>query len=200
MSNSSQSRLRLLLGLGLMILVVGAIAVYTWLASRPAEQQEIGGEVTARQALPAAVKVATQWQGDAQLASASAQWLQPTAQRSGKSIEWSFQFFSPSVQQIVIVSVYDGTASQVTSFYTSPTPTFLEDDWPIDSDVAWQAWLDSGGRGMLSRHPDTTLAMTLRMPGEGDEHPVWQVGGVVTGKRNALVIVVDAANGTVLSQ
>ena len=150
--------------------------------------------------MPAAAKVATQWQGDAQLASASAQWLQPTAQRSGKSIEWSFQFFSPSVQQIVIVSVYDGTASQVTSFYTSPTPTFSEDHWPIDSDVAWQAWLDNGGRGMLSRHPDTTLAMTLRMSGEGDEHPVWQVGGVVTGKRNVLVIMVDAANGTVLSQ
>ena len=160
----------------------------------------MGGEVTARQAFPAAARVATQWQGDAQLISASAQWLQPTAQRSGKSIDWSFQFFSPSVEQVIIVSVYDGTASQVTNFYTSPIPTFSGDDWPIDSDVAWQTWLDSGGRDMLSRHPDTTLAMTLRLLDEGDEHPVWQVGGVVTGKRNALVIVVDAADGTVLGQ
>jgi hypothetical protein len=182
-----------------MVLVVGAIAVYTWLASQPATE-EIGGEVTARQAFPAAAKVATQWQADAQLISASAQWLQPTAQRSGKSIDWSFQFFSPSVQQVVIVSVFDGTASEVTSFYTSPTPTFSGDDWLVDSDVVWQTWLDSGGRSMLSRHPDTTLAMTLRLPGEGGEHPVWQVGGVVTGKRSTLVIVVDAADGTVLSQ
>jgi hypothetical protein len=184
-----------------MILVVGAIAVYTWLASQPAAAPPvIGGAVTAHQAFPVAAELATQWQRDALLLSASAQWLQPNAQQDGKSIEWAFQFFSPSVQQVVIINVHDGTAGQIDHFYTSPMPTFSNDDWQIDSDEAWLTWLDSGGRSMLARHPDTTLAMTLRLPGEDEVHPVWQVGGVVTGKRSALVIVVDATDGTILSQ
>jgi hypothetical protein len=199
MSNASQSRYRLLLGLGLMVLVVGAIAVYTWLASQPAEQEkEIGGEITARQAFPAATEVATQWQADAHLVSAAAQWLKPYSEQDGKSIEWSFQFFSPSTQQVAIIAVHDGAASKVSNLYTSPMPTLSIEDWQIDSDQAWLTWLENGGRGMLQRHPDTALAMTLHLPDKNDAHPVWQVGGVVAGKRTAVVIVVDAANGTVV--
>jgi hypothetical protein len=197
--NAPQPRRRLLLGLGLVILVVGAIAVYTWLAAQPTEPVSISGVVTAREALPAAASLAQEWQSDAQLIAIAGEWMEVDGQPHGRSIQWTFQFFSPSARQVAIIDVFDGVATQVGKSHASGAPVVSDEAWPIDSDRACGIWLENGGRRMLERHPDASLVMSLYVPSEG-ERPIWHVVGIVAGTKNALILMIDAADGTVASQ
>lgn len=199
MSNAPQSRRRLLLGLGLVVLVVGAIVVYTWLAAQPAEPASISGVVTARDALPTAARLAQDWQSDAVLVAVAGEWMEVDAQQCGRSINWTFQFFSPSARQVAIIDVYDGVATAVGKSHTSPAPAVSDEAWLIDSEQACVTWLDNGGRRMLARHSDASLVMSLYVPDEG-AHPNWQVAGIVVGTQNAIVLMIDASEGTVMSQ
>lgn len=199
MSSAPQSRRRLLLGLGLVVLVVGAIVVYTWLAAQPAEPVSISGIVTARDALPTASRLAKDWQSDAVLVAVAGEWTDVDTQQCGRSIDWTFQFFSPSARQVAIIDVYDGVATAVGKSHTSPAPAVSDEAWLIDSQQACVTWLDNGGRRMLARHPDASLVMSLYAPDEG-AHPTWQVAGIVVGTQNAIVLMIDASEGTVMSQ
>ena len=200
MAKSSGVRWWLLLGLlGLVLLAVVGALVYGRLAGPsvlPPVMGAIEGGVTARQAFAPAGELAAQWQEDALLSAVSCR-RPALGIQSGSEFEWVFQFFSSSTQRVALVAV-DGGVGRMVRESVSPytVPTFSTEAWRVDSDQALQAWWDRGGGNLVARRPDANLAMQLRIPDEGGEHPVWTVVGLVAGTETAFTVVVDATSGT----
>jgi hypothetical protein len=203
MAESSAVRWGLLVGLGLVLLAVVGALVYGRLAgpaAPPPMAGAVGGEVTARQSFAPAAELAAQWQEDARLAVISC--LRPTVGvHSGREVEWTFQFFSPSTQRLALVAVAGGAARMVRDS-VSPymVPTFSAETWRVDSDQALQTWWDRGGRTLVTRRPDTDLALRLSVPGGEGEHPVWTIAGLVAGTETVFTVTVDATNGEFVGQ
>jgi hypothetical protein len=192
----------LLLGLGLILLVVVVgVLVYGRLVGpvpSPAAAGLAGGQVTARQAFVPAAELAAQWREDACLAAVSGHWPAMGTQPEGE-IEWAFQFFSPSTHRLALI-VVAGEAARMVRESLSPytVSTFSAEEWRVDSDEALQAWLDRGGSTVVARRPDTDLAMKLRLPDEGGEHPAWTVVGSVSGTESTFLVVVDGSSGALV--
>jgi len=202
-TESSGVRWWLLLGLGLVLLAVVGALVYGRLAGPAAPTPVVGlggGGATARQAFAPAAELAAQWQGDARLAAVSCS-QSALGVQSGSEVEWAFQFFSPSTQQLVLITVAGEVAWMVRESASPYTvPTFSTEAWGVDSDQALQAWWNHGGDRLVARRPDADLAMQLRMPDGGGEHPVWSVVGLVAGTETALTVMVDATDGVLVEQ
>lgn len=200
-AGSSGVRWWLLLGLGLMSLALVGALVYGRLAGSAAPSpvaQPVGGGVSARQAFVPAAELAVQWQADAGLAAVSCH--RPAAGvRLGGEVEWAFQFFSPSIRRLALITVTEGAARMVREG-VSPyaVPTFSTEVWRVDSDQALQTWWNRGGSSLVARRPDADLAMQLRMPDEGGEQPVWTVVGLVSGAETTFTVVVDATSGALV--
>ena len=198
MAKDSGVRWLLLFGLGLILLAAVGALIYDRVAgpaTLPPAVGLAGSRVTARQALAPAAELAGQWQEDARLAAVFGGWSAVGAQ-SGAQVEWAFQFFSPSVQRLALVTVADGTA-RVALDSASPytVPTFSSRDWRVDSDKALWTWWDHGGEDLVAQHPDADLAMELRLPDEEGERPVWTVAGLVAGTETVVIVAVDGASG-----
>jgi len=203
MAKSSGVRWWLLLGLGLVLLAVVGAFVYVRLA-RPAAPPPVMGSgedgVTARQAFAPAAELAAQWQEDARLAAISCRRSAVGIQLGGE-VEWAFQFFSPATQRLALIAVTGGTARMVRESVSPYTvPTFSAESWSVDSDQALQTWWNRKGGTLVAQRPDTDLAMQLRIPDEGGEHPVWTVVGSIAGTETAFIVVVDATNGALVEQ
>jgi hypothetical protein len=198
MAKDSSMRGLLLFGLGLILLAAVGALIYDRLAgpaALPPAAGLAGSRVTARQALAPAAELAGQWQEDARLAAVFGGWSAVGTQ-SGPQVEWAFQFFSPSVQRLALVTVADGTARVVRDSASPYTvPTFPAREWRVDNDQALWAWWDHGGEDLVTQHPDANLAMELRLPDEGGERPVWTVVGLVAGTETAVIVAVDGASG-----
>jgi len=198
MADGSGVRWWLLLGLGLILLVVVGALIYGWLAgpaAPPPVVEVVDGGVTARQAFASAAESAAQWQEDAGPATISCHRPAVGVQLGGE-VEWAFQFFSPSTQRLALITVAGGAARMVRESVSPYTvPTFSTEEWRVDSDQALQTWWKHGGGSLVARRPDTDLAMELRMPEGGGEHPVWTVVGLVAGTETAFTVVVDATDG-----
>ena len=201
MAEDSGVRWLLLFGLGLILLAAVGALIYDRLAgpaALPPAAGLAGSRVTAHQALAPAAELAAQWQEDARLAAVFGGWSAVGAQ-PGRQVEWAFQFFSPSVQRLALITVVDGTARMVRdSASPHAVPTFSAREWRVDNDQALWAWWDHGGEDLVVQHPDADLAMQLRMPDEGGERPVWTVAGLVAGAETAVIVAVDAASGAVV--
>ncbi len=194
---AKRTGVRWLLLLGLSLLVVAAILIYDQLSrstAPPAAEGLVGG-VTARRAFEPASEAAEQWQEDARLANISGHWSGARMER-GNEITWAFQFFSPATQRLALVTVADG-AARVMRENLSPykVPTFSSEEWRVDSDQALQAWWDSGGNTMETRHPDMELAMRLHVPDEGGDDPVWTVVGLTSSPEWTFIVVMNANTG-----
>jgi hypothetical protein len=195
-------RWSLWLALGLIVLtVVGALLLYDRLggSAAPTPAASVaGGQVTARQAFGPAAGLARQWQEDVRLAAVSGYWPAVGMQPGGQ-VEWAFQFFSPSTQRLALVTVAGGTARMVReSVSPYAVPTFLAEEWRVDSDQPLQTWWRRGGETLVARRPDVDVAMQLRMPDEGIGQPVWTVVGSVPGTETAFAVVVNATDGTLV--
>ena len=189
----------LLLGLGLLLLVaVGIVYIRRTETSTPPAMPWMGyGGPTAREALSPASEVAAQWQEDAHLVAVSGHLTWETGQQ-GYSVEWAFQFFSPSTQRLALILVSDGKARLMRdSLSPYRVHTFSLERWRVDSDRALQIWWDNGGSAVLARRPDTELVIKLNLPAEGDE-PLWTVAGVFPGQGDAFTIMVNATTGAVI--
>jgi hypothetical protein len=198
MAKRSGVRWLFLLGLGLLLLAVVGALVYGGLAAKPGPVPVAslgGGSATARQAYTAAVEAAAQWQEDARLTAVSCH-CPAVGLRSDEAFEWAFQFFSPSVRRLALVTA-TGEETRMVRENDAPyeVPTFSTDDWRVDSDQALRAWWGRGGGSMVERRPDTDLAMQLRVSEEAGGSPAWTVVGLIGGTDTAFTVVVDATSG-----
>ncbi|MCB0224519.1 MAG: hypothetical protein KDI02_12575 [Anaerolineae bacterium] len=142
------------------------------------------------------------WAADAQLIAASASWPGVlSVGQVGEPVQWSYRFYSPSLQRLLITKVEPD--NQVTTVehvgkITLPPPILDTDSWLIDSPAALAIWLDYGGAELLRRNPGLELLVQLRTiknyPG-----PVWMVIGLDKRTQDIFVVVIDAAEGTVVS-
>lgn len=199
MAKKTGVRWLLLLGLSLLTVVV-VLLFYDRLAgstSSPVVGLAIQG-VTARRAFDPAAELAAQWQKDARLTTVSCQWSKVGTQRTDETV-WAFQFFSPSTQRLVLITVADGAARMVRdSLSPYSLSTFSAERWQVDSDQALQTWWNNGGSEMATRHPDTDLAMHLHISDEGGNDPVWTVVGFVSSPEMTSIVVVNGANGSLV--
>lgn len=203
MPEGAGARWLLMLGLALslaLVVVVGVL-VYDRLAGPLDPPPAVGlasSRVSARQAFVPAAESARHWQPDARLAAVSGQWSAVGEQPSGQ-VEWAFQFFSPSAQRLALVTVAGKEARVVREGASPhPVPTLSMDEWRVDSDKALWAWWNRVGKDLVAQHPDTHLAMQLRVPDEGGEQPVWTVVGLVAGAEDVQTVTVNATDGTVV--
>ena len=76
--------------------------------------------------------------------------------------------------------------------------TFSAEAWRVDSDQALRTWWDNGGRTLVARRPDATLAIQLRLPDESGGDPVWTVIGLVFGTESTFTVAVNASSGALI--
>lgn len=165
----------------LLVLLLGVVLVFVaFLLFFPEMEQqgtagrgEVGVEPTsvfagqtAHQAYANARSVATGWQADAMLATASATWTQGLTREElakGQAV-WTFTFYSPTAQEVATISVTDGVATLVSS---QPAGTPLEllevNGWQVDSREAIQTMLENGGENFIANAGFATLNMNLSL-------------------------------------
>jgi hypothetical protein len=148
---------------------------------------------------PLALEVATAWQGDARLASASADWPSPTAETlEDQEVPWSFNFYSPVAGKVYAVAVSGGQARGVRESQVprglNPAPV---EGWQIDSPAALATWLANGGSDFLTRYPQAEVSAQLRFPSDSPT-PLWTVRGADEQSSANFVVKVDAASGTIV--
>ena len=158
---------------------------------------------TAREALIPAAELAAEWREDAALVVASSQRYVAGAQgeeTAVQDVEWTFQFYSPSSQRTILVSVIAGQARRVRAGMSPYQLDAIPDaQWRLDSDQALQLWLDGGGSHLLAQRSEMDVVMQLRMQeAETGPRPVWIVVGLLTGGERTFTVTVDAATGEVL--
>jgi hypothetical protein len=203
MADRSSVRWLLLLGLSLILLAVVGALVYdrsTGPAALPPAAGLADSHVTARQAFAPAAEFARQWREDARLVGVSGRWSAVGTQ-PGSQVEWAFQFFSPSIQRLALITVAGEGARMVReSVSPYPVPTFSTQEWRVDSDQALWTWWDRGGEDLVARRPDADLAMQLRMPQQGGGQPAWTVVGSAAGMDTIFTVVVNATGGALVEQ
>jgi hypothetical protein len=203
MAERSSVRWLLLLGLSLILLAVVGALVYDRLAGPAALPPAAGladSRVTARRAFAPAAEFAQQWREDARLAGVSGRWSAVGTQPGGQ-VEWAFQFFSPSIQRLALITVAGKGARMVReSLSPYPVPTFSTQEWRVDSDQALWTWWDRGGEDLVARRPDADLAMQLRMPQQGGGQPLWTVIGSAAGMETVFAVAVNATDGALVEQ
>jgi hypothetical protein len=189
--------------IGLLLVVAFGLLAYGQLTNTSSqsmglEKLTIGGD-TARRAFVSAAEMAAQWQQDARLAGVSGQQL-AAGKRAANEIEWGFQFFSPSTQQLALVAVSGGKARMARSPALTPYPvsTFASEEWHVDSDQALQAWWERGGASLVAQNAQVDVMMQLRVLKEKGNRPVWTVAGAAAGTNTTLTILVDAGDGAIV--
>jgi hypothetical protein len=207
---SSRSALRWLVfsGLGLLLILVavaGGLAFDRgWLPSLAGEPEPTpvpGPDIvgpTAQQAFASASELAEAWQGDARLAALRAHWPE-AGEEHQEEIEWAFQFFSPSTQRLALFAV-DGEEVRRIRERLSPyvVGTISAEQWRVDSDEAVRAWWYRGGDYLVARRLDTEITLRLGLREGESPRPIWVITGSLPGHKDALVIEVDAVDGTVV--
>jgi len=152
---------------------------------------------SAHKLYPQAEQAARSWRSDAGLVSAVANW--PFVELDDLSLPaaWTFQFYAPGAQRILVVNV-DGDSvtpiREATSPY--PLPTVSAQDWKLDSHQALNAWLNHGGGELLRAHPIVDLSARLRTSDRGELQ--WVVVGVARDEQAAQIVYMDAVSGDIV--
>jgi hypothetical protein len=209
----------ILIGLWLLVAALLSGGVVWYLLSRPAGQPSFGQagpaagptvspvptytvqfvEVTARRLYPAAEALARVWAPDTQLVGANAEWSTTAINLIGKPTDWSFRFYSPSLNRLYLVGVTsDGQAAGAPHFRKEDRPpsTIQPEQWSVDSPEALAAWLDHGGGDLLGRSPGISVSMQLGVdPASGE--PTWIVSAFGADSDQPVASKIDAATGQV---
>jgi hypothetical protein len=226
-NKGSFSRLEWILGLLLIILLVIVIvlSVVFWFSPKApnttagggspqnsativAQNASVAGPTpvysgrTAREAFIDAERFALNWQGDAKLLNASADWTQgATVERLAYGREaWVFTFYSAQVGKTAVYSVVD---SQVTFIGegVAPTSYTVQDitSWNLDSNEAVQILLDQGGYQFLNQENVTSLFMVLMTDNQTPSQQMeWFISLLGTESKNSIDIRLNATSGEVL--
>lgn len=167
-----------------------------------APTSEFDGQ-TAHVAYAAAQLKAQEWQSDAQLLNASATWEQGAVPQDfvDGATTWGFVFYSPSAQQIAMISVVENVASVVsTSAHQQETAVLQASGWNLDSADVIRSLLQSGGNDFLSTQGVTTLALSLLLDDEdGNGRMEWEASLISLQNGTAIIMRQDATTGEVLA-
>ena len=158
---------------------------------------------TAKRAYATAQNEASLWQGDAQLLNATATFSQgatPEQLIDGETA-WSFTFYSPSTNQVALISVVDENAQVLsTNSYTPQSNVLGVSGWNIDSADAVQRVLQEGGRDFIASGSNPTLTMALYMDDQGENGRIeWEASLISLLNGNALILRIDATSGEILN-
>lgn len=149
---------------------------------------------SARGYYPTADQAARTWQGDAVLASAAADWAFAKLDDFSGAVEWTYQFYSPELQQLYVLSVGEGGAKTIMSTLSPyALPTIAADRWAVDSYEALGTWLDYGGAQFLDSHSVVDVSARLRPTADGTLE--WSVVGMVRDQDTQHAVRVDATSG-----
>ena len=163
------------------------------------EGTETVSPATVKELYPLALEMATAWQGDARLVSASADWQSPTAENlGGQEVLWSFDFYSPAARKVYAVAVSEGQARGIGASWVpgelNPAPV---EGWQIDSPAALATWLANGGSAFLTRYPQAQVSARLRFPSDSPT-PLWMVRGSDEQSAANFVVNIEAVSGTIV--
>jgi len=143
------------------------------------------------------------WAPDAQLVSANTHWPGVISlEQVGAPGEWSYQFYSPGKERLFIARVApDGTVEAIEHVVkiTLPPPLLGTGNWVVDSPAALAIWLDHGGAELVRRNPGLEVLIQLRYL-NNHPNPVWMVIGTDQRTQDIHTVVIDTAEGTVLSK
>jgi hypothetical protein len=202
----SKLQIGILWGVAVLVVVVFAIlsqvisrspVVVAEATSTPARMHQLPsiGE-TARNFYPRADQAARSWHEDARLVSATASWPFVEQGDLGKGTDWTYQFYSPSLQELYVVNV---SADEVTQIVVTLSPYVLSTidaaEWHVDSPEALGIWLDHGGATFLDKHSVVDVSARFRLSEEGQ--PEWSLVGVVRDTRTFHLVEIDGVSGQV---
>ncbi len=136
---------------------------------------------------------------DARLVSASTQWQAPSERALFEGTRWTFVFYSAAERETLDLVVGDDGGRVVNRNRAWHTPTLLSGAlWRAGPDEALRVFLDEGGRGFLSSHPQAIVDLYL---GAGEERgAVWSITALDTGDRSLMSLRIDAGTYEVLSR
>jgi hypothetical protein len=153
-------------------------------------------QAQARTAFPVAQQEAQRWQQDAQLAAVGIVLDDLGPGGVLKRDRWTFQFYSPSKQQMAVIRVSDGEAQQLrTGLLPNRLPVLSLDQWQVDSGQALQTWWTQGGGSFVQGHPHVSISLKLR-PEPGGTRPVWTVAGSASDRH--WTVQLDSGDGKVV--
>jgi hypothetical protein len=168
-------------------------------ATEGVEGAAVDEATTVKELYPLALEVATAWQGDARLVSASADWPSSTAEDLGdQKVPWAFNFYSPAARKVYAGAVSEGQARGVRESQVpqdlNPAPV---EEWQIDNPTALATWLANGGGDFLARYPQAQVSTRLRFPSDSPV-PLWVMRGLDEQSSARFVVKIDAASGTIV--
>jgi hypothetical protein len=201
-------RTRTILLIVMSVMVVGVYGLLMVLILRQQSGPEIPSRLvtaapeeplgTALEEYPRAEAAARAWRDDVWLVGLNAAWSQPTeADLIAGPFAWSFQFFSPSANQIYDVVITNAGVEGVPGQALETAPTSIEmAEWRVDSSEAVLHFLAHEGRTFLAENHVTTVRLRLSAalsPGR----VVWMAAALSSTERTGLSILVDAFSGDV---
>ncbi|HFE66585.1 MAG TPA: hypothetical protein ENJ93_04915 [Chloroflexi bacterium] len=218
------NRLEWILGIVLVVLLiaVAVVSLLFWFGPRqtavtqqttqdPLREQGLKIEPTsvyegstAKVAYAAAQNEAQAWQADAELLNASATWPQgATAQQllDGET-SWGFTFYSPSAQEVAVISVVEDQASLIsTGPHTQENPVLNVSGWNLDSQEVIRSLLEAGGNDFINQEQVTTLTTALFTDDqEQNGRMEWQASLISLANGRALTLRIDATSGEILDK
>ncbi|MDX1522947.1 MAG: hypothetical protein R3264_15065 [Anaerolineae bacterium] len=146
--------------------------------SEPVYQLETN-DFTALALYPVAQEAAEKWEEDVRFISASATWNNASVAEFEEPIDWVYRFYSPSQQRIIFVIVTSDQRAIVQPHLVRVRRELRvidPDDWNVDSPVAVEAWLNSGGGEWLQQASSRVVSIQLTFNIERDL-PVWTISG-----------------------
>jgi hypothetical protein len=157
---------------------------------------------TAKVAYAKAQQTAAAWHPDAKLLNLSATWPQGASiqdLQNGQAT-WGFTFYSPSAEQIAVISVVEENATIVSQGEHTQTAPILEaTGWNLDSSEVIGTMLNQGGSQFISDEGVITLMMMLDADNDtGDGRLEWQINLISLQNGRALKMLIDATSGEIL--
>jgi len=153
-------------------------------------------EAQARAVFPIAQQEALGWQQDAQLSAVETVWDDLGPGGIFKRDRWTFQFSSPSQQQMAIIRVRDQQARRLqTMLLPNRLPALPLEQWQVSSTQALQTWWERGGGNFVQKYPSVAISLKLRVE-PGGTRPVWIITGSSSGSH--WIVQLDSNDGTVL--
>jgi hypothetical protein len=202
----SNKRLILLVAVAWIVVAGGVLLGFLMLSSddaEPAARSELGSVAeTAKEGYARVEGLAQEWQRDAALAAVTASWHDATLETLRGAPVWSFQFYSPTRQQVYVTTLVEGEAKGVRSTLVPyPLAAIPRDEWAVDTDRALEIWLDNGGAQLLAENPGRVeLRLQLRVTDadEGGSRLLWTVTGFVFETNRFRSLRIDATSGQVI--
>ena len=195
-SKALLSRKQVLILLG-MVLINLCIYSGMWFVNRRGQavtdstSVTVGEALALRTAYKEALALALDWQADAQLSGVMASWQLASGDRLTLSQSaWSFQFFAPVAQQVLMVSVDQRGAQAGPRQAVFTAPQRLVPDWGLDSDTLLLSFLGYGGQDFMNAHPSANVHLQLTAQEGG--RATWFVTAVDPLARQSLTVGLDA--------